>query len=266
MQSWLLGTYLLSLLLLSACQPQSEEAATSQTSGPYAHIPDAQARQLLQNAIESAGGLENWQNLQELRFQKYYALYDSSGATETEARQTHVYRFTPEKQVTISWEAEGEKQMIRQQKEKVVRIAAGEPDTSADPQALRNNVLSAVFVVSIPFKLLDPGVELSYAGRETLENLGEVEVLKAVYNPGQHDHHSTPDTWWHYYHPGDFRQVGYKVQHAGHYSYVINRSFAMAKGFRFPRERDSYRVDAQGNRLYLRAAYEYSDYRVEGIN
>lgn len=256
---------LLTLLLLTmgvqACQQYEEK--TAPPSDPYAHIQDVQARQLLRKAIERAGGLEAWNNLQTLHFEKYYALYDSTGAMEIEARQTHDYRFQPNQQINISWNAGGALHRMVYENEKVTKTVDGQVDASADPQSLLNNVLSATFVISIPFKLLDPGTELRYLGVDTLEDNQIVEVLEASYNPEAHDNLSTPDTWHHYFDQDDFTLVAYRVQHADHYSYVKNLGYTTAGGFLFPTKRSSFRVDDQRNKLYLRAAYEYGGYEVK---
>ena len=253
-------TLLLFIAALQACQQNEEK--TAPPSGPYAHIQDAQARELLRKGIERAGGLEAWNDIRELHFEKYYVLYDSSGTVENEARQTHDYLFQPEEQVNISWIAYGAQHQMVYRDEQVIKMVDGEVDTSANPQSLLNNVLSATFVITIPFKLLDKGTELRYLGLDTLEDDQIVEVLQATYNPDEYDHHSTPDVWHHYFDREDYKLVAYMVQHADHYSYVKNLSYTSAGGFIFPKERNSYRVDSARSILYLRAEYEYTDYEV----
>lgn len=250
--------------LFFACQPvqQQQESEPDTKPDPYEHIADLKARELLKKAIERAGGLDEWNNIQELKFEKYFALYTAEGDTENEAWQNHLYQYQPEEAINISWTSEDGRHEINQQAGDLVKKVDGRPDTQADRQSLLNSVLSATFVIGIPFKLLDKGAELSYAGLDTLEGGQIVEVLKVVYNPQKHDNLTTADIWMHYYDRDDYKQVGYMVQHADHFSYVENLSHLATDGFLFPGKRESYRVDSLGNKLYLRAKYEYKDYNL----
>lgn len=257
-------TILILISSIQSCQPI--EKGPPPASDPYGHIKDNEARALLQKGIERAGGLEAWNNLQTLHFEKYFALYDSTGAVETEARQVHDYRFLPNQQINISWNAGGALHKMVYENGQAGKTIDGQIDASANAPSLLNNVLSATFVISIPFKLLDEGTELRYLGVDTLEDNQVVEVLQANYHPDEHDNLTTPDTWHHYFDRDDFTLVAYKVRHADHYSYVKNLGYTTAGGFLFPTERVSYRVDEDRNILYLRAAYEYSDYEVASVN
>lgn len=195
-----------------------------------------------------------------MRFSKDYALLLESGEVENAAFQMHTYEFGANASVKIEWEKEGTKHLIIHQKDQYQKLVAGRVDTSAARQSLMNNVLSATFVISIPFKLLDQGVELSYGGLDTLANGQIVEVIRATYHPDDHATHSTPDIWHHYYDAEDFTFLAYLVQHADHYSYVENRSYIEVDGFLLPKIRKSYRVDEDRTLLYLRADYTYDDY------
>ena len=245
------------------CRNEKSAPDHASAADPYQRIPDAQARELLRKAIDRAGGLNRWNSIKTLRFKKYFALYEESGAIENKALQIHEYVFRPEEQINIEWEKDGVGQKMVFENGRVVKTIDGQPDTTIDQRSTINNVLSATFVISIPFKLLDQGVELSYAGPDTLEDGQVVEVIKAVYDPAEHENHSTPDVWHHYFSGDDYRQVGYLVQHADHFSYVRNLSFNTVDSFLFPKERKSYRVDSLRNILYLRAYYDYSDYSIQ---
>lgn len=245
--------YLLLMLAFAACRPNTSSTPTP--TDPFAHIQDMQAKDLLSKAIARAGGLDKWQSINTLSFQKYFMLYDSSGQKEYEVLQTVDYTFQPAEQVEINWNDSGTSHKMVYQNEQVVKTVNSQVDTSANQQSLLNSVQSATFVISIPFKLLDKSATVSYAGVDTLENNQVVEVLKVTYTPES-------DTWWHYFAQGDYAQIGYMVQHADHFSYVKNLRFSIVEGIIFPQERESYRVDSEGNLLYLRAKYLYRDYKV----
>lgn len=255
------GLLILTFAILSIQACSDKESPTR--PGPYQHIEEEAARILLEKAINRAGGLEAWRSLKTLRFKKYTALYDSSGATESEGWQVHLYTFHPKWKINISWAEDSLRHEITYDGKIVSKTINGRPDTTADQQSLLNSVLSSTFVMSIPFKLLDQGVQLAYIGTDTLEDGHAVEVIRASYNPDKHDSHSTPDTWWHYFDKNDSRLLAYVVRHSDHFSYVKNLNFTTAGGFLLPAERESYRVDSRRNILYLRAKYRYTDYEVE---
>lgn len=241
------------MFAFEACQPNS--GSDSVSTDPFAHIQDAQAKDLLAKAITRAGGLEKWASIDTLSFQKLFALYDSTGATESQVLQTLEYQFQPEEQAEINWRTSGVAHKMVYQKGQVVKTVNGQVDTTTDQQSLLNSIQTATFVVNIPFKLLDEGAVVSYDGVDTLENNQAVEVLKVSYG-------ADSDTWWHYFAQNDYTQVGYMIQHVDHYSYVKNLRYSTVEGIVFPQERESYRVDESRNKLYLRAKYQYQDYKV----
>ena len=250
------------LLLLIGCFACNPDRSPAVAPDPHAHLSDPEVRTLLQRAVARAGGLEAWQSMRELHFTKYVALYDSAGNMESEALQSHDYIFLPEEEISISWMSGDAVHRMIYRDRQAAKEVSGRADTLADPQVLVNNILSATFVISIPFKLLDDGVKLTYLGVDTLEDGQAVEVLRADYDPPGDDKHRTPDTGWHYITQDDHRLAAYLVRHADHYSYVTNEQDTIVSGFPFPTVRESYRVDSLRNKLYLRASYRYADYEV----
>ena len=72
---------------------------------------------------------------------------------------------------------------------------------------------TSLFVINVPFKMMDKGVTLSYAGSDILEDGKKVEVIKGIYNPEKHANHTKPDTWWYYFDAKDSRMVAYFIKH-----------------------------------------------------
>ncbi|NRB47683.1 MAG: hypothetical protein HRU41_08405 [Saprospiraceae bacterium] len=252
----------LALLTLS-CTSETPATENSTPQDPLAHITDGEVKRVLTAAMDKAGGLDRWNKLASLQFTKDYSLLLESGEVENAAFQQHLYTFGTNPTVDIRWEKEGKTNAIHFKEGQYQKLLNDAPDTSMAQQSVINTVLSATFVVSIPFKLLDEGVQLSYSGLDTLANGKVVEVLQASYDPEEHAEHSTPDIWKHYYDAEDFTFLAYMVQHADHYSYVENQSFHEVEGFLLPKTRKSYRVDEDRNLLYLRADYAYDDYSLE---
>ena len=253
-------------LLALSCASETPTSEDVPPQDPLSHITDGEVIRVLSAAMDKAGGLERWNQLASLQFTKDYSLLLESGEVENAAFQKHLYSFGANPTVDIEWEKEGKAHAIHFKGGQYQKLLNGGPDTSMAQQSVINTVLSATFVVSIPFKLLDEGVQLSYGGLDTLGNGKVVEVLQASYDPEEHAEHSTPDIWQHYYDAEDYTFLAYMVQHADHYSYVENQSFHEVEGFVLPKTRKSYRVDQDRNLLYLRADYAYDDYSLGWSN
>lgn len=255
-----LVVFCLAGLLLISCQSTVE---TSSTPDPYSHITDQKVGDLLQKVIDKAGGYANWQNRKKWHYQKAFRLLDSLGNIENDVVQTHHYTFGNESIISIAWEKDSIQHEIIAQNGDVIKKENGKTVQPKNPQSLINTVLSSTFVIDVPFKLLDKGIVFQYLGLDTLEKGEVVEVLEAVFNPDANANHSTPDTWHLYFDKNDFRLLGYRVQHADHFSYVKNLRDTTVNGFMFPLERESYRVDSARNKLYLRADYRYWNFDLE---
>ncbi len=103
----------------------------------------------------------------------------------------------------------------------------------------------------MPFKLLDPGVKLSYRGIVTLPNGKEVHTIFADYE-GEED--------WEYFFDkktGDF--VANMVDHGDYFALIYNEKFTTSGGLRFYAYRTSYRVDSLRNILYRRGEFFYDE-------
>ena len=255
----LFGIYFLGLFLFS-CQSPSEPATLTD---PYAHIQDDKVKTLLQKAMARAGGYDNWLNRKKWHYKKAFKLLDSLGNIENDVMQTHDYSFQEEPIIKIAWEKDSIHHQIVYQNNQVIKEENHGAVQPQNPQSLLNTVLSATFVVDIPFKLLDKGIDFQHLGYDTLESGEEVEVLEAVFNPKKSNNHSTPDTWHLYFDKNDYKLLGYRVQHANHFSYVKNLRDTIVNGLLFPLERKSYRVDSARNLLYLRAAYQYWEFEIK---
>lgn len=258
--------YICSFLFFFLVSIISCESNPQVTSSPFEHLKDKKVKDLISKTIESTGGLDNWNKIESLNFKKYFALYDSLGEIENEVNQVHNYLFYPNPEINIHWTKENQKHHIQFRSNKIIKTIDGKPDSNANETSLINTVRSATFVMSIPFNLLDAGVDFEYQGLDTLEQSVVVDVLQATYNPEQHNNHSTKDIWWFYFNHKTHFLEGYMVQHTDHFSYVKNNKLTKVEGFTFPEIRKSWRVTKDREILYLRADYAYSAYQVNCEN
>lgn len=246
----------LAILLFASC-------ATTQHKDTLSTVKDAKLKEVLSKALDAMGGYDNWNNIKSLQFDKKTNLYEASGAVEKATDQKHTYTFHPTNKVNISWKEGDVVNEMLMEKGQVKKLKNGQVDTTAKSSSLKNSIYASTFVIGIPFKLLDEGAELSYEGTKVIANGKKVHVVKAVYNPTTYKAHTKADIWWHYFDEQNYQQVGYTVQLHDHTSYVENLSFDRVGGFLFTTSRKSWRVDDNGNKEYIRATYEYSNYEVK---
>lgn len=226
-------------------------------------IQEPNVQTTLEKAFQAMGGLENWQNITSLQFRKKTILYLANGEVEKASDQMHLYENKPNQKVQIRWETNQEQHEIEMIGASLVKKVNQKIDDQANVTSLKNTVLAATFVMGVPFKLMDEGAALSYDGIHTMLNGKEVHTVKAIYNPDQYANHSKSDIWWHYFDKDTYEQVGYKIAIHDHNSYIENLTFERVDGFLFTTSRKSWRVNEKGEKLYLRAAYEYSDFEVK---
>jgi len=235
-----------------------------ETTDPFVHIEEEQARSIIRAAIEHAGGLEHWQAVQWLRYTKDFQLFTASGEVEKTFEQVHNYRWQPLHIEIASTENDTLLQTVLQNGQ-YSRTKDGQA-VNATQEALAKAVNTSVYVVSMPFKLLDPGAAISYQGEDTLADGRIVDVVQVAYNAEQHSNHSTSDVWTYFFDKDGPKIVANWVKTGDHFSLIENLSYERVDGILFNKARKSYRTDSLRNKLYLRADYLYDNYEVEFID
>lgn len=248
--------FLLLFLLSCAVQPTQ--------TGRYDHIKDEKVVEILKKSFTTHGGLVAWEKRKELQYEKHTQLFLESGDIEKDIYQYHDYFYGKNPSINIrSKNKANQEEKIVSIDGNAVKYIDGQLDNSAKTDALNTSVITSLFVIGIPFKMMDQGVKLNYVGTDKLEDGKTVNVIQALYNPTANPHHTTPDIWWYYFDEQDAKLVGYMVKHADHYSYVRNLEYTTINGFLFPTKRGSYRVNPEREILYTRAAYAYKNWEIK---
>lgn len=243
------------LIVLQSCN--SEEAISVD---PFAHIQDAQVKDILKKSIAAHGGWDTWNSLETLDYTKDFKLYMEDGSVENNFKQTHSYQFNDDKYVMSNMDDRGSYVLVREGK--TIRKEVDDKAVEADKTSLDKNMNSATYVVAIPFKLLDPGVALSYEGIHAISDTHEAHVLVAKYDRAANDNHSTSDEWRYYIDTKTSLVVANMVYAGDHNAWIDN--LTMAQGpIKFNKHRKSYRCDSLGNKHYLRAEYFYDNYQIQ---
>jgi hypothetical protein len=224
----------------------------------YSQIQDTSVKKILLKAISRAGGLNKWKKLKKLTYQKHGTLFLPDGSVESANIQLHQYTFDPYFSAEITWRENNNDYRILYRSDSAQQFENGIL-SDKDPS---QSVMSALYVIGMPFKLLDEGVKLTFLGHDTLRNGQLVDVIKASYDPINNQNHSTQEDWYYYFNrkTGDFS--GALVYHPPTYAYIENITFKDDLPIRFFDHRQSFRTDAHRNIEFLRAEFYYTDYEL----
>jgi hypothetical protein len=218
--------------------------------------PEKEAKALLEKSIVAHGGSEAWNGISSLKFRKWTRLLNEDGSVESELDQLHEFRFQPYFEGKITWAKDSITHVSIWDGAKMSYFMGGNEVKNEDFLASKRKDFDASFyAVAQPWKLLDEGTKLSYEGQKTLESGQLVEVVLVEYGP-------EADIWWYYFDPVSFEMIGNEVQLKDHRSLVYNLSFEKVEGFQLHGKRESWRVNEKGEKLFLRAEYQYSDYQI----
>ena len=244
------------ILICSACGGRGNPPS------PFAQIKDEKVKEILENAITRAGGWENYRNIDSIIYKKRTVLYDINGEKESDVTQVHKYQLKPYLAMSISWEKTGEQHEIIYKENKAKKLI-NKKVVESDEEALKKTCMAAYYVLFMPFKLLDPGVGLSYKGAVTLPHSKNVHAIAASYDTGKNDNHSTDDQWEYYFDKKNYDFVANMVDHGDYFALIYNSEYIEAGGLRFNAYRPSYRVDNERQHLWQRGDFFYSDFTVK---
>lgn len=232
---------LLLLITFFACKPKEEREAID----------------LLGKAIEAHGGEKAFEDMSEIQFRKWTQLLDENGDVESETDQLIQFQLKPSLTGKITWEKDSIKHVIEFDGEQTsYKMGENSVQNSGFLQAKRKEFDAAYYVVMQPWMLLqDENVKLVYEGVRTVFEK-DVQVIRAEYG-------SDEDVWWYYFDSKTNLMAGNEVQLKDHRSQIENLSFSQAGNLKFYGQRESYRVDENGNRKFLRAIYSYSDFQLK---
>lgn len=217
--------------------------------------PADQARQLVERSVEVHGGLEAYQNLDLISWDKTTWLYEEDGTLESQNLQRQSYRGGDQPTTIIRWRKDSTFYEI-ESSQRITRYRMGDVILSEgeEVEQAENQARSATYVFFQPFKLLDQGTNLSYEGSLTLGDSLDVEVVRVSYEGDDEN----SDVWRYYFDRGN-RLVANSVEHQGRISLIVDLEYQQdpVSGLLLNKKRKSYFVDSTLQIKYLRAEYLY---------
>ena len=223
----------------------------------FDHITDQEVKSVLEKGIAASGGLDNWKNGKAYTFNKRTILYLEDDTVESKSEQIVTIKNHPQLEGTIHWNNRTDTTDIKivYADGQATKYIDNQAQSAADNEAAELSFLGAHLVMNLPFKLLDPGIALTYDGQQTMFDR-KVEVLIADYNKEQANHNKT-HRWWHYFDATTYEYVGYKVFHPPTYALVENRKSTVHNGITYTTDRVTWRVDSLNNKQFIRAKFAY---------
>ena len=246
------------LTLLISCNLSKEKKEVDVNSN------EPTAVGVVEKAIDVAGSLERWKNIASLTFTKKSRLLLENGEIESEVIQRHHYEYRPHKHIKISWQVEKDSFVIVHHDSIFQKFK--NDDLIEEGTAVKSSVNSALYVLGMPFKLLDPGAVLTYEGVKSFNTIDTVQTVNATYAPNRHQNHSTQDKWWYHFDKNNGAFLSSMVYHEPTYALIENLEVSQVEGMTFPAIRKSYRCNELGEKLFLRAEFWYTDYTIEFLD
>lgn len=226
-------------------------------------LPDNEAGQVVRKAIAFVGGWEAWQNKKSFSFYKNITQVDSNEQEIKTQRQLHQYQIHPQFKARMSWEDNGNQYLIINNGQEAKKYKNGEELTD---EASKNNAWNASFgsnyVISMPFKLTDPGVILSYEGMDTLANQTVVHSLKVDYEKGAGSAGGM-HSWRYYFDLETYDLVANYLDYGNGHSFTTYETFAVVNGIRLHKNRLSYSSNSEQELVRLKTIYTNEEMRFD---
>ena len=215
---------------------------------------DRLLKEILERSIETAGGLTKWRAGDTLSFQKKTVLYFEDGTIESTVVQQQQFIYHPYFQAVLTWEKDSQVHTLHYDGERSFAFIGEKLINGSD--GVHHSVLSAAYVIGMPFELMKDVDVLSFEGRALIEG-DTLFVVKADYPKRG----KGSDIWWYFFDPlGNYRYV--KVHHAPTYAWIQNEVMDTSTGLTLPGCRKSYRIDSLMVKKFLRGEFWYTNYSI----
>ena len=213
-----------------------------------------QAVDLVRKSISYVGGWEAYINLRGIEYQKTLHKADSTGNIVSQVTQHHRYNVFPEFGVSMDWEEGGSRYAIMNNGNQSWKLKDGSHmQDQKNVNSAYNSSHGSQYVLFMPWKLLDPGVQLKYVGIQQLPNGLEGEGIQVNYS--EDNSTTTTHTWW-YYFDLEGKPIANFLESDQGYSYTEYLEYEEVEGLKFHVKRNSYRSDSTRTNISLSTIYE----------
>lgn len=205
------------LPVLASCgapEPTPEQKArrdSLQALPPMERLPEGEAGDLVRRAIEAHGGWEAWSELETVSYRKATIRLNEDGEVTDSTVAHHRYALHPGPKMHIGWtDEDGRRVTLMNDGDEAWKFVDGEHEGGPmDQDQAWNSTFGSHYVFAQPFKLTDPGANLTHLGRDTLPDGTPVVGLRVTYDPGVGSAGGM-HTWVYYFHPESGRLAAYR--------------------------------------------------------
>jgi len=221
--------------------------ATSCNQNKSASLPvnmDDSSRVIIDRAIAYAGGYETWQQKKTLSFDKHSISYDSTGKVVREVKQHFDYMLKPEFRAKVVYTFNDTTFMLGHDGQIARKIINGKVSTEQkDIDQAWNSSFGSQFVISMPYKLKDPGINAEYLGQLIMNDGTPAQVVKTFYTKGAG---SNPGhVWYYYFDPGTGKLLANSLTwEKNKWDFTRYITFEKTGGLLMPALRKSYAADS----------------------
>lgn len=227
-------------------------ACQSTDKAPWQKIDDPQVREVLACALDQCGSWEKFSQLKKIAYTKRSVLLDSLGNVESDLTEHHDFSFGKMPRFELSSRSNAGNSTVYLMENGVCKKWINGAEVEADSQEVIKKVNTALYTLLMPWKLLDEGTRLEYAGIDTLPGGLSCHVLEARYPEGEP---------WRYYF--DEENCKYRAAWASHGPFgalVMNDSTVNLSGITLNARRTTWRTWEKQKPLWRRALFFYDDF------
>lgn len=258
------GLFIIMILTsLFSCTDQKTQHSQDVAIHPMDRLDNDEAGDIVRKAIAFAGTWEQWESKNNFSFYKIITQVDSFGEVKKTQRQLHQYNMKPRFKARMTWKHQEDDYIIINTGDEARKYKNGKMliDDKSKKEAW-NSSFGSNYVISMPFKLTDPGTILSYEGIDSTTLDQPVHSLKVEYEKGAGSSGGF-HTWWYYFDVETFDLVANYLNYGEGHSLTTYETFTEVDGIRLHLRRLSYSSNAQKERVLLRTIYENEEMKFD---
>ena len=253
------------IFMFSCSTDNTTSSSTHKQSSPMDRLPANKAGEIVRKAIDFTGGWTAWKNKSTFSFYKIIEQIDSTGQVKKTLRQLHQYQLRPHFKARLSWKENEDHFVIINNGKQAKKYKNGKElrDVKSRNQAW-NASFGSNYVVSMPFKLTDPGTLLTYDGIDTLANQKVIHVLKVEYEKGVGTSGGM-HIWRYYFDKNNYDLVAFYLDYGNGYSLTTYETFETVDSIRIHNYRNSYDSNEAREMVSLKTIYKNEDMKFDVV-
>jgi len=249
----------ISILIISILCLSCQSNEVNNSISPLDRLADDMAGELVRKSIENIGGWEAWDSKKDFSFYKNITQVDSAGQIIREVKQLHQYMLNPDFQARMTWRLDSSDFVIINNGMQAKKYGNGiELTDDKSKNEAWNSSFGSHYVVSMPFKLTDPGTLLSYDGIDSVTFDKPVHSLKVDYEKGAGSTGGM-HKWWYYFDTESHNLVANYLDYGTGYSLTEYETSEIVNGIKLHKKRYSYASNEHKQKLHLKTIYENTE-------